>query len=130
MRRILSRTCFGLGLTCVRLVLILVGLMLIRVDSCRTSVDLCLFVLDLYWLVLICVDSCWLVLTCVGTRVLEQIWSSGNIINHVPFNLVLTLFKWSIRIASYKHVSRKLKKNFTCKGKAGAVTKVKSVNEN
>ena len=28
--------------------------------------------------------------------------------NHIPFNFVLTLFKGSIRIASYKHASREL----------------------
>ena len=63
LRRILSRTCFGLVLTRVRLVLI-------RVDSCRTRVDSCWLVSDSCWLVL---DSCWLELdSCL--LVLDSCW--------------------------------------------------------
>ena len=63
MRRILSRTCFGLAFTRARLVFI-------RVDSCRTRVHSCWLVSDSCWLVL---DSCWLELdSCL--LVLDSCW--------------------------------------------------------
>ena len=72
MRRVLSRTCFGLVLTRVRLVLIRVDLCRLVSDSCWLVLDSCWLVLDSCWLaldscwfMLTRVDSCWFVLSCI-----------------------------------------------------------------
>ena len=93
MRRILSRTCFGLVLICV-------DSCRTRADSCYTRVDSCWLVLDSYWFVLTSVDSCWFVQTPV-----DLCWYSC-----IRIDLIL-LYKVVQRTVSFDNFCH-AKKNF------------------
>ena len=71
---------------------------------------------------------------------LITLYYQGNIINHVLFNFVLTLFKRSVKIYKLRHKKNMLPERFClikknviykeiiiCKEKAGTITKVKLV---
>ena len=106
MRRVLSRTCFGLVLTRVRLVLIRVDLCRLVSDSCWLVLDSCWLVLDSCWLAL---DSCWFMLTRV-----DSCWFV--LIRVELYWLVLVLVYWNRidrNFSIYNHESIWEGKNFT-----------------